>query len=339
MSFEKKMKKRGNQKLDAFAKNPYHQEPIMESKPVRRGMPLWSKILIPVGAVATGIFGTFLGMRMVFSGFGNNATNRGDYYSYQDEAKTPIAISEDKGGHDGSQAPYSPSSPESATKSWEDLSITSQYPIVNYSDLSYIEYSNDKAAPINAQYIASKMDENIFVKGCDYNINEDHLTEVTIYNIKNIHYKAAIAVQFKDSTDYYAYVCSSYLCSTYDELYDELGFASELVLNSVTYINEEGHLTNRSINNQNDLKALLASYKGQSLNNIYPNDPDVPQEGKIDSIMVSISIPCLDIKIASIEFYNYGLLSIRFSHALPHQFDLGVDSYNAFKEAAMLAIK
>ena len=146
-------------------------------------------------------------------------------------------------------------------------------------------------------------------------------------------------MQFKDSTDYYAYVCSSYLCSTYDELYDEMGFANELSLNSVTYTNEEGHLTNRPINNQNDLKALLASYKGQSLNNIYPNDPAVPQEGKIDSIMVSISIPCLDIRIANIEFYSYGLLSIRFSHALSHQFDVGVASYNAFKEAAMIAIK
>ena len=339
MSFEKKMKKRGNQKLDAFAKNPYHQEPIMESKPVRRGMPLWSKILIPLGSVAVAVFGTFIGMRMVFGGFGNNAANRDGYHSYQDEAQTPATISENKGDHGNSQAPYTPSSPEDATRSWGDLSIASQYPIVNYSDLSYIEYSGDKAAPINAQYIASKIDENITVKGHDYNLNEDHTIEVTIYSIKNIHYKAAIAVQFKDSTDYYAYVCSSYLCSTYDELYDEMGFANELSLNSVTYTNEEGHLTNRPINNQNDLKALLASYKGQSLNNIYPNDPDVPQEEKIDSIMVSISIPCLDIKIANIEFYNYGLLSIRFSHALPHQFDVGVASYNAFKEAATLAIK
>ena len=339
MSFEKKMKKRGNQKLDAFAKNPYHQEPIMESKPVRRGMPLWSKILIPLGSVAVAVFGTFIGMRMVFGGFGNKAANRDGYHSYQDEAQTPATISENKGDHGNSQAPYSPSSPEDATRSWGDLSITSQYSIVNYSNLSYIEYSGDKATPINAQYIASKIDENITVKGHDYNINEDHTIEVTIYSIKNIHYKAAIAVQFKDSTDYYAYVCSSYLCSTYDELYDEMGFANELSLNSVTYTNEEGHLTNRPINNQNDLKALLASYKGQNLNNIYPNDPDVPQEGKIDSIMVSISIPCLDIKIANIEFYNYGLLSIRFSHALPHQFDLSVASYNAFKEAAMLAIK
>ena len=339
MSFEKKMKKRGNDKLNQFAKNPYHQEPIMESKPVRRGMPLWSKILIPVGAIATGIFGSFIGMRMVFGGFGNKAANEGGYYSHQDEAQAPAAISEDKGGRDGSQTPYSPSSPESATKDWEDLSITSQYSTIDYSDLSYIEYSSDKAEPIDAQYIASKMDENITVKGHDYNLNEDHTIEVTIYSIKNIHYKAAIAVQFKDSTDYYAYVCLNYLCSTYDELYDELGFTNELVLNSVTYTNEEGHLTNQTVNNQNDLKALLASYKGQNLNNIYPNDPDVPQEGKIDSIMVSISIPCLDIKIASIEFYSYGLLSIRFSHALSHQFDLGVASYNAFKEAAMLAIK
>ena len=339
MSFEKKMKKRGNQKLDAFAKNPYHQEPIVEAKPVRRGMPLWSKILIPVGAVATGIFGSFIGMRMVFGGFGNKAANGGGYYSYQDEAQTPAAISEDKGGRDGSQTPYSPSSPESTTKSWEDLSITSQYPTVNYSDLSYIEYSSDKAAPIEAQYIASKMDENITVNGHDYNLNEDHTIEVTIYSIKNIHYKAAIAVQFEGTSDYYAYVCLSYISSTYDELYDEMGFANELSLDSVTYTDEEGHLTNRSINNQNDLKALLASYKGQNLNNIYPNDPNVPADEKIDSIMVSISIPCLDIKIANIEFYNYGLLSIRFSHALPHQFDLGVDSYNAFKEAAMLAIK
>ena len=336
MSFEKKMKKRGNQKLDAFAKNPYHQEPIMESKPVRRGMPLWSKILIPVGAVAMGVFGSFVGMRMVFGGFGNKAAaNDGKYYSEQND-NAPAAISEDKGGHGGNDASYSPSTPESTTRSWEDLNITSQFPLISYSDLSYIEYSNDKAAPINAQYIGSKMDENIIVKGHDYNLNEDHITEVTIYSINNIHYKAALAVQFEGSTEYYAYVCLSYLSSTYDEIYDELGFASELVLNSVTYTDEEGHLTNRPINNQNNLKTLLASYKGQSLNNIYPNDPVVPQEGKIDSIMVSISIPCLDIKIANIEFYNYGLLSIRFSHALPHEFDLGVDS---FKEAAMLAIQ
>ena len=339
MSFEKKMKKRGNQKLDAFAKNPYHQEPVMETKPVRRGMPLWSKILIPMGAVATGIFGSFIGMRMVFGGFGNKATNDGGYYSYQEEGEAPAAISEDKGGRDGSGAPYTPSDPEDATKSWENLNITSQYPTVNYSDLSYIEYSGDKASPINAQYIASKMDENITVNGYDYNLNKDHTIEVTIYSIKNIHYKAGLAVQFEGSTEYYAYVCLSYISSTYDELYDELGFANELSLDSVTYTDEEGHLTNRSINNQNELKALLASYKGQSLNNIYPNDPDVPQEGKIDSIVVSISIPCLDIKIAIIEFYNYGLLSIRFSHALPHQFDVAVASYNAFKEAAMLAIK
>ena len=174
MSFEKKMKKRGNQKLDAFAKNPYHQEPIMETKPARRGMPLWSKILIPVGAVAMGIFGSFVGMRMVFGGFGNKAANGGGYYSHQDEAETPAAISENKGVRDDSQAPYTPSSPEEGSKSWENLNITSQYPTVNYSDLSYIEYSGDKASPINAQYIASKMDEDIVVKGYDYNLNKDH---------------------------------------------------------------------------------------------------------------------------------------------------------------------
>ena len=97
-------------------------------------------------------------------------------------------------------------------------------------------------------------------------------------------------------------------------------------------------MTNRSINNQDDLKTILSSYKEKGLNNIYPNNPDVPI-GENESVIISFSIPCLDIKTANIEFYNNGLLSIRLSHAFPHIFNVGVSEYNAFKDAIMLAIQ
>ena len=46
MNFEKWMKKRGNNKLNAYAKNPYHVSWI-------KRMPMWSKILVPSALAMT----------------------------------------------------------------------------------------------------------------------------------------------------------------------------------------------------------------------------------------------------------------------------------------------
>ena len=320
MSFEKKMKKRGNDKLNQFAKNPYHQEPVIETKPIKRGMPLWSKILIPTSSIAVITFVTFFITRMAFTNF-NNATD-GAPRNEDACSVTPASPSRDN---------------ESPTGNGD--SIVNQFPNVDYSDHTYITYPGQNSGAIGAQYIDYKIDENVTVIGRDYIHNEDLTTEVNVYHIKNINEEAGIAVQFKGSEEYYAYVCSNYLCETYDELFDQMGFDSEMVLKSATYCDINDHTTSGAINKQDDLKNLLSSYKTKNLNNIYPNNPNVPQEGKIESVIISFSIPCLDIKTAYLEFYNYGLLSIRLSNALPHTFDVGENEYNTFVEVMMSAME
>ena len=338
MSFEKKMKKRGNQKLNAFAKNPYHQEEKV--KP----FPAWGKILIPsLVAACSAVIIVAVGIVPLISSSGKNAAhlqdgsfNKGGYHAeaasqnLDNSAYTPIKSTPGDYSYTPEEAQASNGAPKDTA--WEDRSIISQYPYVKYLENTYHAHSLDKAAPIDTKYVGEKVLDDVIVDGSD----NKHTIKASIYYIKNINFKAGIAVQFAGDTDYYAYIPLQYRAETFGQMYEELSFATELVIDSVTYTDEGGVLHNSHVNNQEGLINLLYSCK--DLNNIYPDDPFT--KDNVEDLELHISIPCLDVKSAKIDLYNYGLLSTaRLEFGFPHSFNMGEGKFNEFKAAALEAIK
>ncbi len=333
MSFEKKMKKRGNQKLNAFAKNPYHQEEKVKS------FPAWGKILIPsLVAASCAVIIVAVGIVPLISSSGKNTAhlqdgsfNKGGYpaeAASQNLDNSAYAPAQSITPGDAQQS----NGEKKETTAWEERSITSQYPYVTYSNKTYHAHSLDKASPIAATYVGEKVLDDVVVDGSD----NKHTTKASIYYINNINYKAGIAVQFTGDTDYYAYTPLQYRAETFGEMFEELGFATELVINSVTYADESGALHNSPVNHQEGLINLLYSCK--DLNNLYPDDPFT--KDNIEDLELHISIPCLDVKNAKIDLYNYGLLSTaRLEFGYPHSFNMGEGKFNEFKAAALEAIK
>lgn len=201
MSFEKKMKKRGHQKLDAFAKNPYHQEPTIETTSVRRDMPLWSKILIPVGSVAVAVFGTFLGMRMVFSS-GNRTT-----HSKDDMESSISPASEPQNSQAQGASSYAPDNSQGTyIKRWDEKTIIEKYPSFNYeingTKSLYYWYHND---PILEEHIDTKLAEDYLITGHDIYEDKDYETTISIYTVKDFASRLILAAKFNEDNNYYCF--------------------------------------------------------------------------------------------------------------------------------------
>lgn len=201
MSFEKKMKKRGHQKLDAFAKNPYHQEPTIETTSVRRDMPLWSKILIPVGSVAVAVFGTFLGMRMVFSSGNKTAHSRDDMESSIFPASGP------QNSLEPAASSYAPANSQGTyIKRWDEKTIIEKYPSFNYvingTKSLYYWYHHD---PILEEYIDTKLAEDFVITGHDIYEDKDYETTISIYTVKDFAPRLILAAKFEEDGNYYCF--------------------------------------------------------------------------------------------------------------------------------------
>ena len=158
MSFEKKMKKRGNQKLDAFAKNPYHQETPKVVEPKRKSFPTWAKVMIPTFAVATCLV-VFMVPMIMMGAVGKNSAmkpNGGDNYApadmdgsrYQGGSTDKAAPGDNSYCEEGSQAAPVPH--------WSEATLIQKYPEFTYEGVNYQLRYTDRTMPIDSQYSNTK---------------------------------------------------------------------------------------------------------------------------------------------------------------------------------------
>ena len=189
MSFEKKMKKRGNDKLNQFAKNPYHQEIVaVEPSPKAKHFPVWAAALIPSIAIACAIIivvpvmmsmGGAKGAMKVDNG-GEQAGENASYYK-------PVA-SDNKDIYGSAQGDYSYApgqQSEASLPRWEDASTVQRYPDFVFQNVQYDILDKVSYQSIDAQYINQKLGD-ISVRGYDTQNNETHYINASVYSIKNI---------------------------------------------------------------------------------------------------------------------------------------------------------
>ena len=236
MSFEKKMKKRGNQKLDAFAKNPYHQETpeVVTSKP--KSFPTWAKVMIPTFAVATCLV-VFM-VPIIMMGGAKNAAMKpnGGEAAPADVDGSHYNGSSDKAGPRDDQSYQAPEegSQTAPVPHWSEATLIQKYPEFTYEGVNYQVRYTDRTMPIDSQYINAKLG-NISVTGYDIYEDASHESNAEIYSIKNIANDASLAIKFNGDTNYYAYQNVNCYFATLNDVMNKVSFNTEARFTQATY--------------------------------------------------------------------------------------------------------
>ena len=235
MSFEKKMKKRGNQKLDAFAKNPYHQETraVATNKP--KSFPTWAKVMIPTFAVATCLV-VFMVPIIMMGGAKNT-----DMKPNGGEAAAPANVdgSRYQGGSTDKATPgdnsyYEEGSQTAPVPHWSEATLIQKYPEFTYEGVNYQVRYTDRTMPIDSQYINAKL-ADISVSGYDIYEDASHESNAEIYSIKNIANDASLAIKFDGDTNYYAYQNVNCYFATLNDVMSKVSFNTEARFTQATY--------------------------------------------------------------------------------------------------------
>lgn len=344
MSFEKKMQKRGNDKLNQFAKNPYHQEPaVIQSTPKVKRFPVWATVLIPSVAVACAIILIVpIMMSTGMNGAMKAPTNDGE------NVNKPAQEQEDS-TYPGGKGDYSYGQGEgSATytlPSWEEANILQKYPEFVYQDNSYFIRYADSSEPIASSYINAKI-ADITVNPNAIYANETRLpAHAELYSIKNIALEASLAVKFSGSEDYYAYQNISCYFSDLGELMNKISFRSEVKFLEANYhhYDESDNYYNDAFNNLNEQTIMDIIFSDLTIKNQKTkqrlnltsegSDPNQSSGGYTPGSSLSKScvtllteIKCLGINNASIQLYGNGTLHVNLFGSLA-TFELGESAY------------
>ena len=201
---EKKLRKRGMQKLDKFAHNPYHvNKPSFFSR-----IPLWGKIMVPASLVTAVAVVAFVGL---VNGVGkSNATlapsKNGDVSHY---APAEQDTSNDK-GYTGD-----PSVPGTAQK---------QSIRVNGVDYAFIA-TGSKGSGESSMY-ATVQEENLGNLISD-TTDSNTGANVAIYEIKNYSSDTFIAAKYANNPNIFACFNEDITFSTIDDFLNKIPFMSD----------------------------------------------------------------------------------------------------------------
>ena len=328
MSFESKMKKRGNKNLNKFAKNPYHT-------PWYNRIPLWVKVTVPSFAVVTAaILVVTLG---VIPAYSHQTILKGT--GSQEDASIPR----------GSYYPGSLASGESQTAyipRWEEKTLIQKYPNFTYDGISYsIRYTDDKSGPIDNKYAGDKI-QDITVTGHDIYEEKDYEIEAEIYSIKNIANVVSLAIKFQDSEYFYAYQNIFYDFPTIGDLLSDISFASEVKIPTAYYrgVDEYENAINLQYNDVTTEEVVALLFDDPSIPNILKKNKlyldssssyysvsssettNLEKNGKHITFMIQID--ALGIDNAGMQIYTNGDLDVNlFNHMAT--FHLGEEKYQA----------
>lgn len=114
---------------------------------------------------------------------------------------------------------------------WDEINVNEQFNIVEYANIRY--YTNSIETTAN---LIEKQLENRTLSGHDDVKPElEHTKEATIYKIKGINTKCAIAIQFENKGNYYIYVNQDYVPKTLGELVNDLNLQENVQFGLATY--------------------------------------------------------------------------------------------------------
>ena len=347
MSFEKKMQKRGNDKLNQFAKNPYHQEEVVAPIPApKKRFPVWLAAVIPSVAVATLV--VILVPTMIMMGGARGAAKAPEEgQGGQDYNPGTAEGSNDKAAQSQAGNPSTPGEQGAPTPRWEEKTTLQRYPDFLYGSIQYnIRYS-DRSEPISETYIKQKLDD-ISVRGYDIYEEEAHYINASIYTINQISDKVSLAIRFEGETAYYAYQNSNYKPQTLSDLLADTCFDTEAIISKGSYMDyvRSDYNKDYAVVDQNTIMDILYSDKSPANTNIRtailkadnPNEQQSSSEATTQMPSVSaridltVGFPCLGIDNAVIYCFNNGRMDVNFFGTIA-TFDIGVTRYNAIKSS------
>ena len=343
MSFEKKMKKRANQKLNAFAKNPYHKEPK------HHRLPLWNRILIPVAsAAAVLVIGVAIALPLM-----KNTLNGGANDSRTQEpmdGSNYVNDSTDKGGQPGKstepgqgetsqtkadtsrQDPYT-SGETGPVPHWDEKTYVQKYPSFSYQDNTFNVRDMNAASPINVSYIDQKL-ADVQVTGYDPYEEAYHNGQAEVYSIKNIANDAALAIKFSGVDKYYAYHNMDCYFADLGELYNKLGFNTEVMIGYIANYfrsNETGRIENSIIVNtkssfpEAEIKAIIFGDLTKVNKTAKGKSADISRSAA-DSFVINTRIEAIDLNDGGMQLYSDGTLLVNMFHRT-YEFNIGAEKY------------
>ena len=342
MSFEKKMQKRGNDKLNQFAKNPYHQEPVtVTPTPKVKRFPVWATVLIPSVTVACAII---LVVPMMMSMGAPNGAMKADDNKHE-ESPTAQEGSKYPGGNDGYSYNQGEGSQTYAVPTWEEATILQKYPEFTYQDNQYYIRYADSSEPIASTYIDTKLTDITVTPNTVYEAETRANVKAELYSIKNIALEASLAVKFLGSEDYYAYQNIACYFANLGELMDKISFRSEVKFLEAHYhhYDESDNYYNDAFNTIDEQAVMNILFKDLTIINQKTkqrlnltsegSDPNQSSGGYTPGSSLSKScvtllteIKCLGINNASIQLYGNGTLHVNLFGSLA-TFELGESAY------------
>lgn len=323
MSIEERIKKRGNQKLNKYAKNPYHVSWVDR-------MPLWSKIAVPASLLTT------MTALVVIIALPKNANTPTTNSNSNSVSVAP------------SIAPSIPQSLPPASNSlyyvpdWNERAINDQYRMLLFNKVNYYSYLYPA---IEEEYIEELVAEDILMWGeesVDDNGSDSkirHETNVSLYKIKGFSTKMIVAVKFTEDNQYYWYKNI-----TDKNQYPTLGdFLSDFDLNEVAAFSAGFY------DYKEDDSRYIYKYEGiakeQVMTHIFGDTSAYFTKdagGKAYSqytnfVSIGIYMPRLHLDSAGsngssgLTFYDNGFLKITFLN-VKYWFYVGEEHYQAFKD-------
>ena len=336
MNFEKKMKKRGNQKLNKFAYNPYHKEPKAKS------FPTWGKVLIPTFAtVATVVvlFAVVVVPNMSAKGGANmmDASQGGNYIPAEEASYNKGNSNQGAASDQGEGAPQA--SKPASIPTWEERSIIEQYPEFTYDAYTYQVRYDGTTKVISATNTYVLLD-NIIVNSRDTLTNVDHQINASVYSINHIARKCALAIKFEGSEDYYAYTNKYYYPATLSDLLADSCFEDEVIINKGKDFNAlNGTGVDFVVSNDDSIMEII--YSDKSPTNIRSEESyydDGTPSSSINPSSMAYALPRREVEYQVIFGRHYThvvsfklvINSLGISNAWAEAYDCGYMSFNLF---------
>ena len=315
MNFEKWMKKRGNNKLNAYAKNPYHVSWI-------KRVPLWGKIAVPAAlAMTAAVVIVSVGvLPNLMANGGKNDMSRSPM-SNAEQYKSSQSPQDSKGvSHSTPVSTIEPGNPVT------DLERTAQkFPTITYDSLSYVLTNNYGGMMVPSKYLGDSLTNG---RMADINhVQED----VSIYSIKNIDKEVAVAFRSRYSNYCFAYYNLAAHFHDIEDFEALLSPRSEMRITFLRHVDYTG---------KDFANAEVVSYRGYQNSNIYDiwfedqelagyTADDYDYESSTVYYEMNLEVDALGVNNFKAYFFNSGYIVFQMFDQ-NHLFNLGTAKYQEF---------
>lgn len=118
--------------------------------------------------------------------------------------------------------------------SWSEREISEKFTELSYGETVYLT----KCAKISSEKINDKLGDTV-ISGQDFQTLEMYQADVSVYSIKSISVKCAVAVRFENGTDYYVYTTGYYFPETLNDLLADISYEDNVRFGDLYYSSDK----------------------------------------------------------------------------------------------------